>query len=54
MTMVVVTHEMGFAREVADRVLFMDEGHIIEEGTPSEVFDAPRSDRLKSFLAKVL
>ena len=54
MTMDVVTHEMGFAREVADRVLFMDEGHIIEEGTPSEVFDAPRSDRLKSFLAKVL
>ena len=54
MTMVVVTHEMGFAREVADRVLFMDEGHIIEEGTPAEVFDAPRSDRLKSFLAKVL
>ena len=54
MTMVVVTHEMGFAREVADRVIFMDGGVIIEEGTPDEIFDNPKSDRLKSFLAKVL
>ena len=54
MTMVVVTHEMGFAREVADRVLFMDEGVIVEQGTPEEIFDHPQSDRLKSFLSKVL
>ncbi len=54
MTMAVVTHEMGFAREVADRVVFMDEGMIIEEGTPSEIFDNPKSPRLKSFLSKVL
>ncbi len=54
MTMVVVTHEMGFAREVADRVIFMDEGRIIEQGTPDMIFDSPQSDRLKSFLAKVL
>ena len=54
MTMVVVTHEMGFAREVADRVIFMDGGIIIEEGTPDEIFDNPQSERLKSFLAKVL
>ena len=54
MTMVVVTHEMGFAREVGSRVVFMDGGTVIEEGTPSEIFDAPKSDRLKSFLAKVL
>ena len=54
MTMIVVTHEMGFAREVADRVDFMDEGQIIEDGTPEEIFDNPKSDRLKSFLAKVL
>ncbi|MBR5498192.1 MAG: amino acid ABC transporter ATP-binding protein [Clostridia bacterium] len=54
MTMVVVTHEMGFAREVADRVIFMDGGVIIEEGTPDEIFDNPQSERLKSFLAKVL
>ncbi len=54
MTMIVVTHEMGFAREVASRVIFMDEGRIIEEGTPDEIFSAPKSDRLKSFLAKVL
>ena len=54
MTMVVVTHEMGFAREVADRVVFMDEGHIIEEGTPEELFSNPKSDRLKSFLGKIL
>ena len=54
MTMVVVTHEMGFAREVGDRVIFMDEGRIIEEGTPEEIFSAPKSERLKSFLNKVL
>ena len=54
MTMVVVTHEMGFAREVADRVIFMDGGKILEEGTPAEIFDNPRCERLQSFLAKVL
>lgn len=54
MTMVVVTHEMGFAREVGDRVIFMDEGVIIEENTPEEIFSNPQSQRLKSFLAKVL
>ncbi len=54
MTMVVVTHEMGFAREVSNRVLFMDDGIIAEEGTPQEVFDNPKCERLKSFLAKVL
>ena len=54
MTMVVVTHEMGFAREVADRVIFMDEGKILEEGTPEEIFDNPKCERLKNFLAKVL
>ncbi len=54
MTMVVVTHEMGFAREVADRVLFMDGGVIVEEGSPEEIFDHPKSERLQSFLAKVL
>ena len=54
MTMVVVTHEMGFAREVADRVIFMDGGVIIEQGTPEEIFTAPKSERLQSFLAKVL
>ncbi len=54
MTMIVVTHEMGFAREVASRVIFMDEGRIIEEGTPDELFSAPKSERLRSFLAKVL
>ena len=54
MTMVIVTHEMGFAREVADRVLFMDGGVIAEQGTPAEVFGAPKSERLKAFLAKVL
>ncbi len=53
-TMVVVTHEMGFAREVADRVIFMDEGKIQEEGTPSELFENPKSERLRAFLAKVL
>ena len=54
MTMVIVTHEMGFAREVADRVLFMDEGIIKEQGTPSEVFDNPKDARLRDFLSKVL
>ncbi len=54
MTMLVVTHEMGFAREVATRVVFMDGGVIVEEGTPTEIFDYPKSDRLKNFLAKVL
>jgi len=54
MTMVVVTHEMGFAREVASRVLFMDAGQIVEEGTPEDIFDNPKSERLKSFLAKVI
>lgn len=54
MTMVVVTHEMGFAREVADRVIFMDDGYIVEEGTPDEVFGNPREARTKSFLDKVL
>ena len=54
MTMVVVTHEMGFAREVGSRVLFMDEGIVLEENTPGELFGHPRSERLRSFLAKVL
>ncbi len=54
MTMVVVTHEMGFAREVGSRVIFMDSGKIIEENTPGEIFDHPQSERLQSFLAKVL
>ncbi|MEZ0491329.1 amino acid ABC transporter ATP-binding protein [Kineococcus sp. TBRC 1896] len=53
-TMVVVTHEIGFAREVADRVLFLHDGVVLEEGTPSEVFDRPRHDRTRAFLAKVL
>ena len=54
MTMVIVTHEMGFAREVADRVLFMDGGVIAEQGAPEQLFGAPQGERLKSFLAKVL
>ena len=54
MTMVVVTHEMGFAREVGDRVVFMDGGKIVEVGTPGELFDNPQHERLKDFLAKVL
>ena len=54
MTMVIVTHEMGFAREVADRILFVDEGQIKEEGTPDEVFNHPKNARLKEFLSKVL
>lgn len=54
MTMVCVTHEMGFAREVGNRVVFMADGNIIEEGTPEDIFDHPKSDRLKDFLGKVL
>ena len=54
MTMVVVTHEMGFAREVGDRIIFMDGGNIIEEGTPEEIFDNPKNERTKDFLSKVL
>ena len=54
MTLVIVTHEMGFAREVADRVLFMDEGYIIEQGTPDEIFNHPKEERTKNFLSKVL
>ena len=54
MTMVVVTHEMGFAREVADKVLFMNEGYIEEQGTPEQIFQTPKSERLKQFLKSVL
>ena len=54
MTMLVVTHEMGFAKEVADRVIFMEGGAIIEEGTPEDIFDNPKNDRTKEFLSKVL
>jgi len=54
MTMVVVTHEMGFAREVGSRVLFMDEGKLVEENTPEEFFANPRNERTKLFLSKVL
>ena len=54
MTMIVVTHEMGFAREVADRVVFMDEGQLIEEGNPTEIFENPKSERLQSFLSKLI
>jgi len=54
MTMVVVTHEMGFAKEVADRVLFMDEGYIVEKGTPDEIFSHPQNPRTQDFLAKIL
>lgn len=54
MTMVVVTHEMGFAKEVADRVIFMDEGVILEEGTPEEIFGSPKNARTQDFLSKVL
>ena len=52
--MVIVTHEMGFAREVADTVLFMDGGAIIEKGTPSEMFESPKSPRTQSFLRKII
>ena len=54
MTMAVVTHEMGFAKEVASRVMFIDGGKILEQGTPQEIFESPKSERLKTFLAKVL
>ena len=54
MTMVIVTHEMGFAREVCDRVLFMADGTIVEEGTPSELFGSPKDPRTQDFLSKVL
>jgi ABC-type polar amino acid transport system ATPase subunit len=54
MTMIIVTHEMGFAREVAHRVVFMDEGRIVEEGTAQELFDRPRNPRLQAFLSKIL
>jgi general L-amino acid transport system ATP-binding protein len=54
MTMIVVTHEMGFAREVADRVVFMDKGEIVEVGTPSEIFDSPQEERTKKFLSQIL
>lgn len=54
MTMVVVTHEMGFAKEVADRVVFMADGHVMEEGTPEEIFDNPQNERTKAFLDKVI
>ncbi|MCY9670044.1 amino acid ABC transporter ATP-binding protein [Paenibacillus alginolyticus] len=53
-TMIVVTHEMGFAREVADRVIFMDGGYIVEEGSPSELFDSPKHERTQAFLSKIL
>lgn len=53
-TMLVVTHEMAFAREAADRVIFMDQGKIIEEGTPEELFQNPKSDRVKEFLKAML
>ncbi|HWU43523.1 MAG TPA: amino acid ABC transporter ATP-binding protein [Bdellovibrio sp.] len=53
-TMVVVTHEMGFARQVSDRVFFMDQGQILEEGSPTQIFDTPRTERCKVFLSKVL
>nr|WP_216369511.1 MULTISPECIES: amino acid ABC transporter ATP-binding protein [unclassified Brevibacillus] len=52
MTMIVVTHEMGFAREVSDRVIFMDQGVIVEEGTPEQIFSSPRNDRLRAFLGR--
>ena len=54
MTMIVVTHEMGFASEVSDRVCFMDGGYVIEDGTPEEVFKNPKSDRAKQFFSKIL
>ena len=54
MTMVVVTHEMGFAREVGDRILFMDNGNIVEQGTPEEIFSNPKNPRTIDFLSKVL
>ncbi|NLO36459.1 MAG: amino acid ABC transporter ATP-binding protein, partial [Clostridiaceae bacterium] len=54
MTMLVVTHEMGFAREVADRVIYMDEGQIVEQGTPENIFDRPQNERTRAFLSHIL
>jgi general L-amino acid transport system ATP-binding protein len=54
MTMICVTHEMGFARRAADRMIFMDHGEIIETGTPEEFFEAPKSERCKQFLSQIL
>ena len=54
MTMVVVTHEMGFAREVGDRVLFMDHGQLVEEGTPDEIFNHPKEERTQKFLSAII
>ena len=54
MTMVIVTHEMGFAKEAANRVFFMDQGYIMEQGTPQQIFEDPQNERTKSFLSKVL
>jgi ABC-type polar amino acid transport system ATPase subunit len=54
MTMVIVTHEMGFAREVADRIIFMSDGRITEEGSPSDIFDHPKNERTQNFLKAVL
>ena len=54
MTMIVVTHEMGFARDVANKVIFMDGGYVLEEGTPEEIFSHPKHDRTKEFLSRVL
>ena len=54
MTMLVVTHEMGFAREVADRVIFMADGHIVEQGLPQDIFNNPQSERLQNFLKSIL
>ena len=54
MSMVVVTHEMGFAKEIADRIIYMYDGVIVEEGTPDEIFNHPKNERLKSFLSKIL
>ena len=54
MTMIIVTHEMGFAREVADRIAYLDKGCILEIGTPKEVFESPKNDRTKMFLSRIL
>ena len=54
MTMIVVTHEMGFARDVADRVIFMADGYVVEEGKPEEMFTNPKNDRTKAFLSRIL
>ncbi|MGY9011534.1 MAG: glutamine ABC transporter ATP-binding protein GlnQ, partial [Rhodobacterales bacterium] len=54
MTMIIVSHEMGFVREVANKVIFMDHGEIIESGTPQELFEAPKTDRARNFFSKIL